>query len=252
MIAVISPAKSLDFESNRAIGPDSAPHFLDESFKVNRSLRKYSRKKLMELQGISKELADLNFNRNQIWQPDTNESKQAVHAFQGDVYRGLQAGEWSEANMEWANDHLRILSGLYGILRPSDLIRPYRLEMGTRMKVGRRANLYRFWEEKLLKYFKEEIGPDKILVNLASQEYFKAVETARISNRIIHVEFKDMNKGSYKVISFLAKKARGMMADYIVRNKIEDAEDLKGFDTEGYYFDPVSSNDDNLIFLRDN
>lgn len=252
MILFLSPAKTLDFENDVQIGEATKPVFLEESQKVNAKLKKVSRKKLMELQGISSQLASLNYDRNQQWNIEHNENvKQAVFSFKGDVYVGLQAENWSEADMNFANNHVRILSGLYGILKPSDLIMPYRLEMGTSLKVGRREDLYHFWEDKLKAYFKENIDSNELVLNLASIEYFKAVQKAKVKNPVLNVEFKDFSNGKFKIISFFAKKARGLMADFIVKNRIETAEDLKKFDSEGYYFDAKESTDGNYVFLRD-
>ncbi len=253
MLLFISPAKSLDFESDYSIGKSQLPHFLSESEKVNRSLRKKSRKALRELQGISQQLAELNYHRNQEWSTahNTENARQAMLAFTGDVYQGLQATEWSGEDAAFANEHLRILSGLYGVLRPTDLVQPYRLEMGTRLKVGRRENLYSFWGDKLKSYFKENIDPGTPVVNLASQEYFKAVETAGVPNPVVEVTFKDYSKGDYKVVSFFAKKARGLMANFIIRHRLTEPEKMKMFDEEGYYFDDKESTQMHYVFLRD-
>ena len=252
MILFLSPAKTLDFEKDVKVGEATKPVFLQESQKVNAKLKKVSRKKLMELQSISSQLASLNYDRNQQWYVEHDENvKQAVFSFKGDVYVGLQAENWSEADMNFANEHVRILSGLYGILKPSDLIMPYRLEMGTSLKAGRREDLYHFWQDKIKAYFKENIESDEQVINLASVEYFKAVEKAKVKNPILNVEFKDFSNGKFKIISFFAKKARGLMADYIVRNRIATVEDLKKFDTEGYCFDAKESTESNYVFLRD-
>ena len=251
MIIFISPAKSLDFENNITIGTTSLPYFLEDAVKVNSSLKRKSRKALIELQGVSRQLAELNFHRNQNWLNDDTETAQAVMAFKGDVYQGMEADQWDESDMEFASSKLRILSGLYGVLRPGDLIKPYRLEMGTRLKIGRREDLYKFWADKVKQYFKDNIGSDRLVVNLASNEYFKAVISAKVANPILNVDFKDFKNGDYKVISFFAKKARGMMANYIVKNRITDKEKIKEFDSSGYYFDAKTSNQDHYIFLRD-
>lgn len=252
MIAVISPAKTLDFEYSRIIGPVTTPVFLDEAEKVNKALRRKSRKKLMELQGISKALAELNYHRNQEWNPDHDKNtRQAVLAFKGDVYQGLQADEWGEKEISAASGKLWILSGLYGLLRPTDKIAPYRLEMGTSLKIGRRDNLYLFWKDKLAAFFKENIAPGELIVNLASHEYFKAIETAKLPNPVLHIEFKDYSGDEFKVISFFAKKARGLMADYIVRNNLDNPAALKLFDGDGYYYDDKSSSGSLYVFLRE-
>ena len=252
MILFLSPAKTLDFEKEISIGESSMPRFMAESAKINARIKKLSRKKLMELQSISAQLASLNYDRNQNWSVDHTENvKQAVLAFKGDVYQGMQAEEWTEDDMKFANGHLRILSGLYGILKPSDRIMPYRLEMGTSLKVGRRKDLYHFWEDKLRAYFRENFDKDELVVNLASVEYFKAVDVAKIKNPVLDIEFKDFNKEDFKIISFYAKKARGMMAEFVIKNRLNQKEQLKEFNTEGYYFDPKESTDTKYVFLRD-
>ncbi len=252
MLVFISPAKSLDFESNNQIGAFESPFFLEEAEKVNRKVRALSRKKLRELQSISPALAELNHTRNQSWEIDKHkQGKQAVLAFTGDVYQGLEASQWSVEDMDFANHKLRILSGLYGILKPSDVILPYRLEMGTSLPVGRRKNLYHFWGDKVSKYFKEELAAELPIINLASNEYFRAVETAQVKNPVIDIVFKDFNKGDYKIISFLAKKARGMMANYIVKNRLSQPEELKKFNISGYYFDDKASTNCKYVFLKD-
>lgn len=252
MILFLSPAKTLDFESDLQIGEATRPVFLEESEKINAKLKKTSRKKLMELQGISAQLASLNYDRNQQWNIEHEEGvRQAALCFKGDVYQGLKADEWTEADMDFANQHVRILSGLYGVLRPSDAILPYRLEMGTSLKVGRRDDLYLFWHDKMKAYFKENIDPGTLVVNLASNEYFKAVEKAKVKNPVLDIEFKDFSNGKFKIVSFFAKKARGLMANYIVQNRIDNAEALKAFDVEGYYFDDKESTADKYVFLRD-
>ena len=252
MITVISPAKTLDFDSDLKIGPGTHPYFIESAERINRKLRKVSRKKLMELQSISSQLASINFQRNQAW--DSNhlvDTRQAALCFKGDVYLGMKAEQWSEQDMMYAADHLRILSGLYGILKPTDLIKAYRLEMGTSLPVGRRKDLYHFWSDRLKNYFRDEIGSDQLIVNLASNEYFGAIKASGTKNPVLNIEFKDFSNGSYKVLSFFAKKARGMMADYIIRNRIDNVEDLKAFNSESYYIDEKSSTADKFVFLRD-
>ncbi len=253
MLVFLSPAKTLDFESDLSLYQSSTPYFIAEAQKVNAKLRRCSRKKLTELQSISGQLASLNYDRNQSWEMENHEAegRQAALAFKGDVYVGLKAERWSDGDMAYAAEHLRILSGLYGVLKPNDLILPYRLEMGTKLPVGRRKNLYHFWGDKIKKYFREKDLSQELIVNLASNEYFKAVESAALKNNVLNVEFKDYSGGQFKVLSFFAKKARGLMADYIVRNRINDAEDLKGFNSENYYFDAKTSSQNNYVFLRD-
>lgn len=247
----ISPAKSLDFDSAISLGESTSPFFISEATKVNSGIKKKSRKALGELQGISKQLAELNFHRNQNWVDETEDVAQAVMAFKGDVYLGMEAEKWSNEDMSFANEHLFILSGLYGLLRSSDLIKPYRLEMGTSLKIGRRANLYKFWSDKIAKYFKENIDSNELLVNLASQEYFKAIEQSKVKNKVLNIEFKDFSNGVYKVIGFFAKKARGSMANYIIQNRITSPREIRSFTINGYYFDESSSNELHYIFLRE-
>lgn len=206
----------------------------------------------MDLQGVSKNLAELNHQRNQEWVADHNGGvKQAVLAFKGDVYQGLEAEKWTESDMTFAEQNLAILSGLYGVLRPNDVIKPYRLEMGTNLNVARKKNLYAYWKKDIQNLFKEEFGHEQQVVNLASKEYFKALSSAEIKNPVLNVDFKDKSKGSYKIISFFAKKARGLMANYIVQNRISEKGELKDFNLANYYFDTKSSTEDHFIFLRD-
>jgi len=253
MIAFLSPAKTLDFESDLKIGEVSEPYFLEAAEKVNKKLSRYTIAELEKLQSISHNLAAENYSRNQQWSiEDHNDGKQAALAFKGDVYQGMQADNWNERDMDFAQKHIRILSGLYGVLRPGDKILPYRLEMGTKIPVARRKDLYEFWKDKLPHHFQDEIPAEEIVLNLASNEYFKALEKAGVSNKILNVEFKDYSKGDFKVIAFYAKKARGMMASFLVKNKISEPGQLKAFDTEGYYFDAKSSSENNYVFLRDN
>lgn len=251
MITFLSPAKSLDFDTKQQIGSGSLPHFLEQAEIVNDSLKKKSAKKLMALQSISAKLAELNVTRNQEWNTAHSEAnaKQAALAFTGDVYQGLEANHWQAAEMEYAAQHLRILSGLYGILKPTDLIQPYRLEMGTSLKVQRRANLYAFWKKHLAEYL-SGFPEDEVFLNLASQEYFKVVHVANPKNRVIDVEFLDFSNGKYKVISFFAKKARGLMANYVVQNKLDTPEALSTFDVEGYAFSKGDSEENKLVFTR--
>lgn len=252
MISVISPAKTLDFSSELQIGSKEKPIFLEEAEKVNYKLRGFSAKKLMSLQSISENLAQQNFQRNQDWSADNiMQGRQAVLAFKGDVYLGLEAEQWSEEDMAFAQDKLFILSGLYGLLQPHTAILPYRLEMGTAMGIARKKNLYEFWKQSLAEYFKENISKDEPIVNLASQEYFKALQSAKVPNPVLNVEFKDYSKGKYKVISFYAKKARGLMANFIIQHRINSTDELKEFNLAGYYLDEEGSDDTNLVFLRD-
>lgn len=247
----ISPSKALDFDTAKSIGETSIPFFLKEAEKINAGIKRKSRKGLVSLQGISPQLANLNYHRNQDWKLENTAQAQAAMAFKGDVYLGMQAENWSMEDMNFANQHLFILSGLYGLLRPGDQIKPYRLEMGTQLKIARRENLYKFWFDKFAKYFRQNIDKDEIFVNLASQEYFKAISQSKPKNKVVHIEFKDFSNGKYKVVGFFAKKARGMMANYIIQNRITSLKEISAFNLNGYYFDDSSSNEFHYIFLRD-
>ena len=254
MLVLISPAKSLDFESKPVTETYSQAVFLKEARVINKSLKKLSPKELSKLMGISAKLGELNFERNQSWKtpfkPDN--AKQAILAFTGDVYQGMDAATFSENDFEVAQQTIRILSGLYGVLKPLDLIQAYRLEMGTKFGVEGAENLYGFWQEKVTNAINKDLkaagGP---VINLASNEYFKAVDSKKIKAEIISPAFKDLKDGQYKMISFYAKKARGLMSRFIVQNKLTDPEDLKAFDLEGYYFNNELSKGKDWVFTRD-
>lgn len=255
MITIISPAKSLDFETKPATEQFSQPDFLLESSVINTRLRLMSSNELIRLMGISAKIAALNIERNQAWKlPFTPENaKQAILAFNGDVYEGLRASAFSEADFDFAQKHLRILSGLYGVLRPLDLVQPYRLEMGAKLSLGKNKNLYQFWTNKITSTLNKEVEANGgVLINLASAEYFKAIDLNQFKGEIIVPEFKDGKNGEYKIISFFAKKARGMMSRFIIENRLEKAEDLKAFDSEGYHFNPRLSKGNHWVFTRDN
>ena len=252
MKILLSPAKTLNFESDQQIGDAIAPFFLDSSQEVANKLAKLSVPKLMALQKISRDLAKLNRQRNLERNfEDTFSGRQAALAFKGDVYLGMEAENWSEADMNFANGSLWILSGLYGILQPNSMILPYRLEMGTKLPVGRKANLYEFWKPILSEFMKAHLPEEEAIVNLASNEYAQAVKQLNLANPILEVEFLDESKGGYKILSFFAKKARGMMANYIVQNRISDWKELKDFNLAGYYFDLSRSEEHKFVFLRD-
>ncbi len=254
MLAIISPAKSLDFDSPSVTKIHTQPAFLKEAKTINQALKKLSPADLSDLMSISPKLGELNFHRNQQWQPpfDEKNAKQAVLAFTGDVYQGLDAPSLSEKELEQVQQKVRILSGLYGLLNPLDLIQAYRLEMGTRLGVDGAENLYAFWREKLTPKLNKELkaagGP---LINLASNEYYKAIDAKKIEADIITPAFKDLKNGKYKVISFYAKKARGLMCRFIAKNELTKAEDLKAFDLDGYYFNNELSKGNNWVFTRD-
>jgi len=252
MKIVISPAKSLDYKTIVPTVEFTEGIFLNEAEELNGVLKKKSPKKLSELMHISDNLGELNWQRNQDWQlPFTLENaKQAIFAFKGDVYIGLDAYSLSGEKIKQLQQKLRILSGQYGVLKPLDLIQPYRLEMGTKLKVGRKENLYQFWDTKVTDALNTELGNDEVFVNLASNEYFKVIKSKLLNVPVITPVFKDYKNGKLKIISFFAKKARGLMVRYIIDNNIETTEDLKGFNYEGYGFDTNLSTDMELVFTR--
>ncbi|MFM2229382.1 MAG: hypothetical protein RL607_640 [Bacteroidota bacterium] len=253
MKIVISPAKSLDFER-----PVSTTQFTDFAFSkksatIDRVLKKKKPKQLMELMEISEKLAELNWQRNQERDVTTitpENGRQAVFAFDGEVYVGLDAYSLTEVQLAEAQDKLRILSGLYGILKPLDLMQPYRLEMGTNMPVGTSKNLYAFWKDTLTKAMNAELQKGELFVNLASTEYFSALDEKKLKVPVITPEFKDYKDGKLKMISFFAKKARGLMVRYILDTGATTLEDLKGFNYEGYAFDANLSSPTKLVFTR--
>lgn len=254
MLSVISPAKTLDFETPSTTDKVTQPDFLDHSKPLIEILRDYSPQQLSDLMGISDKLAGLNAARFADWQPPftLENAKPAVQAFQGDVYTGLEANTFSDDDNLFAQQHLRILSGLYGLLRPLDLIQAYRLEMGTKLPNDAGKDLYAYWKPTLTQALNsaiEESG-STVLVNLASNEYFKAIDTKKLGARIITPVFKDEKNGSFKIISFYAKKARGLMSAWIIQQQINDPEQLTAFDVAGYRFDPAASQGDTLVFTR--
>ncbi|MCY4044616.1 MAG: peroxide stress protein YaaA [Cellvibrionales bacterium] len=254
MLMLISPAKSLDFESTFDEVIHSTPDFLEDSEILIQQLRELSPQDVGRLMKISDKLADLNFGRFLNWQPpfSLDNAKQAVLAFQGDVYQGLQAETFTAKQAEFAQGHLRILSGLYGLLRPYDLIQPYRLEMGTKFKNNLGKDLYAFWGNKLTDVLNEELVHHKspTVVNLASNEYFKSINKKQLKAELVTPVFKDYKNGQYKIISFYAKKARGLMAAYAIKKNITNAEKLKQFDVDGYQFSQNDSSDKEWVFLR--
>jgi cytoplasmic iron level regulating protein YaaA (DUF328/UPF0246 family) len=253
MILVISPAKTLDFTTPPHTGVFTQPDFLTESARLVKLLRELSVPQLAGLMGISEDLAALNVGRFQQWRrpftPDN--AKQAVLAFNGDVYGGLDAAGLGQADLDFAQDHLRILSGLYGCLRPLDLIRPYRLEMKTRLANARGVDLYGFWGDRLTRAVNRLLTQGTgVLVNLASAEYFKALDPKAVAGRIITPVFEDWNRDDYRVMGFFAKRARGLMCRYAIRERLDRPEPLQGFKAEGYRFDPKASSDDRWVFRR--
>lgn len=254
MLFVISPAKNLDFETPATTKTASQPRYLAQSTKLITQLKKLSVQEVASLMSLSDKLAGLNLSRFQSWQTPFNadNAKQAMLAFNGDVYTGLDATTLDEAGLTFAQQHLRILSGLYGVLKPLDYMQPYRLEMGTKLANTAGKDLYDFWGDELTQsLIAEPAFADKVLINLASNEYFKAIKTRQLNARIITPIFKDAKNGQYKIISFYAKKARGLMSRYIIDHKITEPEAIKGFDREGYYFSEAQSKGDEWVFLRE-
>ena len=254
MITVLSPAKTLDFETPVTTAISTAPIFSKEPEQLIKKLKGLSRKKIAGLMSLSEKLADLNHQRYQMWDPEPNEElvRQAMLMFKGEVYLGLDAFSFSEKENQFAQDNLRILSGLYGYLRPMDVIQAYRLEMGTKKPVARKKNLYEFWGEKIANSINEELDNHKspVLVNLASNEYFKAANAKKITHPIITPVFKDAKNGEYKVISFFAKKARGLMARWMIKNRIENPKELILFAEEGYSYNDLLTTGNEIVFTR--
>lgn len=252
MKIIISPTKSLDFETKAQTEVFSQPRFLEYSKKLNKKLKTYSKSQLSKLMKISDNLGALNYERNQRWNPEftIDNAKQAVYSFTGEVFRSIDVNSLTDKGVSMLNEKVRILSGLYGILRPLDLIQPYRLEMGTKIKVDNTDNLYKFWGGLLAESLNNEMEKGDVLLNLASLEYFKAVPKKVLKVPMITPIFKDFKNGDYKVIMTYAKKARGLMVRYIIDNNIETLEELKGFNVEGYAFSETMSTNDELIFTR--
>ena len=252
MKIIISPAKSLDFESNSKTDVFSQPSFQKESSLLNKKLKNLSKKKLGDLMKISPALADLNYERNQSWhQPFSPEnSKQAIYAFTGEVFKGIDIKSLAEEKIPLLQSRLRILSGLYGLLKPLDLIQPYRLEMGTKLTIGESNNLYKFCDSSLANSLNDEMKEGDLLINLASAEYFKAVPRKVLKNPMITPIFKEFKNGDYKIVMTYAKRARGLMVRYIIENNINTLEELKRFDTEGYLYTESLSTESELVFTR--
>ena len=252
MLIVLSPAKTLDFESTLDISDHSLPEYVGDASELINGLVKLDTSQIANLMNVSDKLAELNVDRFQRWDQKfpLDKSRQAILAFKGDVYSGLEAATLSESDLKYAQDHLRILSGLYGILRPLDLMQPYRLEMGRKFANDRGKNLYEFWGNTLTENLNQILKSEKVLINLASNEYFKAVKVQNIDGEVITPVFKDYKDGQYKIISFFAKKARGAMARYIIQNRIIGPEALKEFDWQGYQYDGDLSTQRELVFCR--
>ncbi len=254
MLILISPAKTLDYQSELATTRFTQPELLDHSQQLIDVARQLTAPQIKSLMGISDKLADLNATRFHDWQPDftMKNARQAILAFKGDVYTGLQAETFSEADFDFAQQHLRMLSGLYGVLRPLDLMQPYRLEMGIRLENAKGKDLYQFWGDTITQKLNEAIKAqgDDVVVNLASDEYFKSVKSKSLNAQIIKPVFLDEKNGKFKVISFYAKKARGLMSRYIIEKRLTKPEQLTGFNSEGYFFDEEQSGKGELVFKR--
>ncbi len=253
MLAVISPAKKLDYSSSVSATAHTQPALLKHSQELLEGLKQLSPQDICRLMGLSDKLGALNYERFQEWSAPFNEgnARQAVLAFKGDVYQGLGADSMSGAELQWAQDHLRILSGLYGILRPLDLMQAYRLEMGTKFATLRGSDLYSFWDGIITAELNDLLtGSEAVLLNLASNEYFKAVKHKNIHARIVTPIFMDYKTDKYKIVSFFAKKARGLMSAFIIKNKITCVEGIKDFNSTGYAFNEAMSEGDKWVFTR--
>ena len=277
MLFVISPAKALDYETPAHVKTFTQPLFIEQAAELIGVLREKSPQQVAELMDLSDPLAGLNAARYQAWSPKftAKNSKQAVLAFDGDVYGGLDARTLNEEELDWLQQHLCILSGLYGVLRPLDRMQPYRLEMGTRLKTGKGGNLYRFWDSQIAEYLNRRARADMsarpavpkgartaaqsaeglpvppVLVNLASEEYFKAVDLKALKPRVVSCVFEEKKGAKHQIVSFFAKRARGLMVRYALQRRAATPEQLKGFDLEGYRFAPAASEADRLVFRRD-
>ncbi len=255
MLAILSPAKTLDFDSPLTTDQHSAPEFTKESTALIKTLRQLEPSDIGSLMGISDKLAVLNHNRYAHWSAkfdDASGARASLLAFKGDVYLGLDAQTLSKRDFTWAQKRLRVLSGLYGLLRPLDRIHPYRLEMGTALRNTVGKDLYEFWGGKVTQALNEALAGQrsKVLINLASNEYYKVVQTQNIDGRIVTINFKEWRRDAYRFVSFSAKKARGLMARYMIDHRAERADDLKAFDVEGYAFNEELSSRDEWIFTR--
>lgn len=253
MLVLLSPAKTLDFETPPITDAHSQPEFTSEAEPLIDVLREKAPQDIADLMKLSDKLAALNVARYQGWttQHTQENARQALLAFKGDVYTGLDAQTLSEADLEYAQSHIRILSGLYGLLKPLDLMQPYRLEMGTSLETDKGKTLYAYWGSTITERLNTELSGGGVVVNLASNEYFKSVQPKKLNGRLITPVFKDQKNGRYKIISFWAKKARGLMARYVIDKRVEQPEQLKAFDYEGYRFSEAMSEGDTWVFTRD-
>lgn len=254
MLFLLSPAKSLDFETPAGNVPHTQPLFVPQATQLIELLKVQSPQQIATLMGLSDALSGLNVARYQAWSPKftAKNAKQAVLAFNGDVYEGLDAKSLAANELAWLQDHVCILSGLYGVLRPLDWIQPYRLEMGTKLPNAQGNNLYKFWASQIAAYLNQRLQVDvsPVVVNLASQEYFKAVDGKTLKARVVECVFEEWRGGQYKIISFMAKRARGLMARYAATHGLVTPKQLEGFDEEGYAFEAAASRPDRLVFRR--
>ncbi len=254
MLFLLSPAKSLDYESTLPAIAATQPKFVPQSAELIATLKKKTPQQISDLMDLSEALAKLNVQRYKAWSPQFTEAnaRPAVLAFNGDVYEGLDAKSLKPKDLQWAQVHVAILSGLYGVLRPLDLMQPYRLEMGTALKHGKANNLYQFWGALIAEHLNQQLSHSKepVIVNLASQEYFKAVDRKALQARVIECVFQDHKNGQYKIISFFAKRARGLMARYAIQQQAKTPEALQAFNLEGYAFEASASSEDSLVFRR--
>jgi len=254
MLYLLSPAKKLDYDSPVQVTAHTQPLFVEDAASLIAVLKSKSAQDIAALMSLSPALAELNVARYQSWRPrfTQDNARQAVLAFNGDVYEGLAAASLSLSDLDWAQNHIGILSGLYGVLRPLDLMQPYRLEMGTRLDNPRGKNLYEFWGSRIANYLNErqahEASPT--VINLASEEYFKSVDLKALRARVVQCVFQDNKNGVWKVVSFHAKRARGLMARYAIAHRIDRPEGLRGFDSDGYVWDAAVSTDNKLVFRR--
>ena len=252
MKLVISPAKSLDFNTELPTAKTTEGCFLAEAERLNKLLKQKSAKSLSKLMHISDNLGQLNYERNQEWELpfSLDNARQAIYAFNGDVYRGIDAYTIEQDKLDKLQDTVRILSGLYGVLKPLDLIQPYRLEMGTKMPIGKNKNLYEYWQKKITQALNDELEEDELFINLASNEYFKAIDKKALKVPVIDVEFKEFKNGKYKVIGFYAKYARGLITRFIIDTDANTIEDIKAFNLENYGLSEELSTDSKLVFTR--
>ncbi len=252
MIILISPAKKLDFDTQINLKSTGTPYFNEEAEQIAAFMKKYSAEDIAKLMSLSTQLSRLNFERYQSWNDASTPIRPALFAFKGDVYQGLEATTLSSEDLDFAQNHLRMLSGIYGYLRPTDLIKPHRLEMGTKLPFDGNADLYAFWKTRITKRINEELEALKnpLLINLASNEYASAVDLKQINADIITPEFKDFKNGTYKIISFYAKRARGKMSSFLIKNRITNALDIAAFNDDGYSYNNQLSTEKKPVFTR--